>query len=105
MNKTYKSDMMASIHETVSELCDADILDKKTLQKFNELCLTKVEALNAEEIRRIRTSQNVSQSVFALYLNVSKGLISQWERGEKQPSGASLKLLALVKANGLASIA
>jgi putative transcriptional regulator len=38
-------------------------------------------------------------------LNVSKESISQWERGEKHPAGASLKLLSLVEKKGLASIA
>jgi putative transcriptional regulator len=38
-------------------------------------------------------------------LNVSTGLISQWERGEKRPQGASLKLLNLVAQKGLNSVA
>jgi putative transcriptional regulator len=46
-----------------------------------------------------------SQSVFARHLGVSVSLISQWERGEKKPQGASLKLLTLVKKNGLAFVA
>jgi putative transcriptional regulator len=32
-------------------------------------------------------------------------LVSQWERGEKKPSGPSLKLLSLVKHKGLETIA
>jgi putative transcriptional regulator len=36
---------------------------------------------------------------------VTTGLVSQWERGEKHPQGASLKLLALVAKNGLSSVA
>ena len=43
--------------------------------------------------------------MFARYLNVTTGLISQWERGEKHPAGASLKLLNLVRQRGLAAIA
>lgn len=105
MSKTYKSDILAAIHETVSDIHEAQVFDKKTMRKYDDLCLTKVEPLSSDEIRELRLSQNVSQSVFALYLNVSKGLISQWERGEKKPSGASLKLLSLVKENGLESIA
>lgn len=31
--------------------------------------------------------------------------VSQWERGERRPAGASLKLLALVDQRGLAAIA
>jgi putative transcriptional regulator len=47
----------------------------------------------------------VSQTVFANYLNVTSSLVSKWERGEKRPSGASLKLLTLVNQKGLATIA
>jgi putative transcriptional regulator len=32
-------------------------------------------------------------------------LVSKWERGEKRPSGASLKMLSLVAKNGLATVA
>ena len=49
--------------------------------------------------------EHVSQTIFANYLNVTGGLVSKWERGEKRPSGASLKLLSLVEKNGLATVA
>jgi len=32
-------------------------------------------------------------------------LVSEWERGEKRPSGPSLKLFSIVKAKGLDAIA
>jgi putative transcriptional regulator len=49
--------------------------------------------------------EGASQAVFARYLNVTTGLISQWERGEKRPQGASLELLTLVANKGLADVA
>ena len=49
--------------------------------------------------------ENANQAVFARYLNVTTGLVSQWERGEKRPRGASLKLLTLVAKNGLGAVA
>ena len=54
---------------------------------------------------RSRLRENASQAVFARYLNVTTGLVSQWERGEKRPRGPSLKLLALVEKNGLNAVA
>jgi putative transcriptional regulator len=36
---------------------------------------------------------------------VTTGLVSQWERGEKQPQGPSLKLLTLVAKRGLDAVA
>ena len=44
-------------------------------------------------------------TVFAAYLNVTPGLVSKWERGEKHPQGASLKLLSLVEKKGLEIVA
>ena len=40
--------------------------------------------------------ERASQAVFARSLNVTTGLVSQWERGEKRPRGTSLELLTLV---------
>jgi putative transcriptional regulator len=42
--------------------------------------------------------------VFALTLNVTPSLVSQWERGEKKPSGPSLKLLNLADKKGVEAI-
>jgi putative transcriptional regulator len=105
MSKTYRSDALAAIHETASDLHDADVMDKRTLRGFDELCLTSVRPMSAADIRALRARERVSQAVFARYLNVTSGLISQWERGEKRPAGASLKLLNLVDRRGLAAIA
>jgi putative transcriptional regulator len=69
------------------------------------LCLTPVEAYSARKIRSIRLREHASQAVFARYLNVTTSLVSQWERGEKRPSGAALKLLTLVDKRGLQSVA
>lgn len=80
-------------------------MDKRTLRKFDDMCLTPVCPMEPEEIRALRKREHVSQAVFAMYLNVSKSVISQWERGEKRPAGASLKLLALVQEKGLDVIA
>ena len=46
----------------------------------------------------------MSQAIFALALNVTTSLVSQWERGEKKPSGPSLKLLALADKKGIQAI-
>jgi putative transcriptional regulator len=104
-SKTFKSDVLAAIHETASDLSDAGLLDKRTLREFDQLCLTPVTPLSPDEIKEIRLNARVSQSVFAHYLNVSPGVVSQWERGEKHPAGASLKLLVIVRKKGLEAIA
>ena len=61
--------------------------------------------LSPTSIRRIRSKAAVSQAVFAAYLNVTTGVVSKWERGEKQPRGPAAKLLSLAAKHGLAAIA
>jgi len=105
MTKQYRSPVMASIHETAEGLHAAGVMDKQTMRKFDEACLTPVRPLAPEEIRSLREREGASQAVFARYLNVTTSLISQWERGEKHPQGASLKLLSLVAKHGLGTVA
>jgi putative transcriptional regulator len=91
---------MAAVHEAASDLYAVGGLDKMTMRELDLLCLTQVEDLSAREIQALREKAGVSQGVFARVLNVKPGLISQWERGERRPSGPSLKLLSLIKAKG-----
>ncbi len=105
MSKKYRSEAMAAIHETVTALHDIGAIDKQTMRRFDVACLTPIRPLKPEEIKAIREREHVSQTVFANYLNVTTSLVSKWERGEKRPAGASLKLLSLVEKKGLATVA
>jgi putative transcriptional regulator len=105
MAKQYRSPVMASIHETVEGLAAAGVVDLKTMRWFDEACLTPVRPLLPEDIRALREREGASQAVFARYLNVTTGLVSQWERGEKRPQGMSLKLLTVVERFGLERVA
>ena len=104
MPKSYKSDISAAIHETIEGLHKAGLVDKQTMRRFDERCLTIIEKLTGPEIAALRDREGVSQTVFARYLNVPMSLVSQWERDERRPSGAALKLLALVREKGLSAI-
>lgn len=103
--KKYKSAALAAIHETAVGMYEAGVIDKRTMRSFNQECLTPIREFTAEEIRALREREEVSQAVFASYLNVSKDYVSKWERGEKKPAGPSLKLLSLIERKGLAAIA
>ena len=103
--KGYKSDVKAAIHETALDLHEAGLIDKQTMRRFDESCLTPVRKFAPDEIRALREREHVSQTVFALHLNVSKESVSQWERGDKRPAGPAAKLLSIVAARGLAAIA
>jgi len=103
--RVYKSAVKASIHEIADGLHALGVIDKQTMREFDESCLTPIHEFTADEIRELREREEVSQQVFAHYLNVSKDTVAKWEQNLKHPAGPSLKLLSLVKQRGLAAIA
>ena len=105
MTKKYRSDASAAIHETMEALHSIGAIDRQTMREFDEACLTPVLPMPPERIRALREREHLSQPVFALYLNVSKNLISDWERGVKKPGGAALRLLTVIQKKGLMAIA
>lgn len=105
MSRQYKSEALAAAHEAALGLAEAGVMSKRTMRVFDEMCLTPVEEMAPHDIRALRLRENASQAVFARYLNVTASLVSQWERGERRPRGASLKLLTLVEKHGLAAVA
>ena len=101
---TYRSDVLRSAHLAAQDLHAIGAIDKATMRGFDRTCLTQIEELDSDAIKRIRNDAGMSQSVFALTLNVAPSLVSQWERGEKKPSGPSLKLLNLADKKGVDAI-
>ncbi len=100
--KEKKQTMLEVAHEMAKGLHEANVIDATTMREFDTLCLPPVEDLSANQIKKIRLREHVSQPVFAKYLNTSTSTVKQWEQGEKHPRGTSLKLLNLVKDKGLA---
>ena len=105
MSKTYKSEALAAVHEMMEGFYESGAIDKQTMREFDDACLTAVEPMPPEEIRAIREREHLSQPVFARYLNVSKGLVSDWERGVKKPGGPALRLLTVIQKKGVQAIA
>lgn len=105
MSKRKRSEILEVIHESARDLHEIGLMDDMTMREFDAMCLPQVKKYSAEEIKRIRLSQRVSQPVFAAYLNVTKSTVAQWEQGEKKPRSTSLKLLDLVDRKGLKALA
>lgn len=101
----YKSAAVAAMHETMDALYQVGSIDKKTMRDFDETCLKSAVEFQPDEIRALRIREHVSQPVFAVYLNVSRNLISDWERGVKNPGGPALRLLGVVQKHGLDALA
>lgn len=104
MSKKYKSEALAALHESLSDLHDIGVVTAKTMREFDASCLAPVPVLSPAKIAEIRNKVGVSQGIFAKYLTVTTGTVSKWESGKKHPSGPALKLLDLVKQIGRAHV-
>jgi len=98
------SKILKDLHETAKDMHNAGTLDTTTMREFDALCLPPVKKLSARQIKSLRKSNKLSQPVFAAYLNLSPSTIRQWENGDKEPSGPSLKLLNIVREKGIEAI-
>jgi putative transcriptional regulator len=101
MPKKAVSRIARLVHTAARDAHTAGVMTKTTMRKFDTMCLGKVDELKPKEILALREREHVSQAVLARHLNVTTGLISQWERGERKPSGPALTLLSLIKRKGL----
>ena len=77
---------------------------KITMRHLGPQSLNLAEPISGEEIRAMREQAHLSQAVFARYLNLTVGYVSQLERGTKQPKGAALTLLNVIRRKGLQAI-
>jgi len=108
INKT--SRLTKALLETAKDMKDAGVLGKATYEKITMRHLSLkdknklVEPLTGKDIRMIREQANLSQAVFARYLNLTVGYVSQLERGSKRPTGAALVLLNVIHRKGIEAI-
>jgi putative transcriptional regulator len=52
----------------------------------------------------MRERANLSQAMFAHYLNLAADYVSKLECGTKRPTGAALALLNVIKRKGIAAL-
>ncbi len=97
----YKSDVSAAIHSSAAMLHKVGALDKATMRDFDARHLAVPSAIEPAQIKQLREANNVSQPVFARYLNTSESTVEKWETGAKRPSGMALKLLTVIQKHGL----
>jgi putative transcriptional regulator len=110
MKKTQRTSRLArELMETAEGMHKVGLLDRATYDKITMrhigvVGLPKVTPVTADQIRRMRQRARMSQAVFARHLNLTVGYISQLERGTKQPTGAALALLNVIKRKGIEAI-
>ncbi|MDQ5988500.1 MAG: hypothetical protein CSYNP_04260 [Syntrophus sp. SKADARSKE-3] len=103
------SRLTQALLETAKDMKNAGILDKEayeiiTMRHLGVKGKAEIEPLTGEDIRAMREQAHLSQAVFAHYLNLTVGYVSQLERGTKRPTGAALALLNVIRHKGIETI-
>lgn len=70
---------------------------KQTLRKSVVSIPGDPPVYTARKVKRLRKQLNMSQSLFARLLNVSKNTVCKWELDERHPSGPSARLLQIAE--------
>lgn len=104
MKKKYRSDVSESVHATIEGFYKIGLVDKATMEKYDDMCLIPEDSFSPEEIHQIRKERSLSLPMFANHLNVSKSLVADWEKGTKKPDGAAMRLLGAIKRNGVGTL-
>ena len=92
---------LAAMHDSALALHRVGAMADGTMRHFDALCLEPVADLGPDEIKSIRVSNKLSQSLFARLINTSSSTVQKWESGQKHPSGLALKMLQVVKKHGV----
>jgi putative transcriptional regulator len=58
-------------------------------------------AITPNQLVQSSSENDISQAVFAAYLNASISTVQKWENGDKKPSGAAARLLSVIERKGL----
>ena len=96
--------------ETVKDMRASGIMDKAAHEKITMRHLggvhkiPTVAPIKGDDIRALREKAHLSQAVFARYLNLTVGYVSQLERGTKRPTGAALAMLNVIRRKGIEAI-
>ena len=110
MTKNKKpSRLTKALLDTADDMRRVGILDsagheKITLRHLGGKAGIVGKPISGDEIRSLRERAHLSQAVFARYLNLTTGYISQLERGAKQPTGPALVLLNVIRRKGIEAI-
>jgi len=91
-----KKDDFDLLKESLGEVLD-HVKGKITLKTTAIRMPDPAPKMSGKEIAQIRKKCRMSQAVFARTLNVSKETEAKWEQGLRNPNGAALRLLQVIR--------
>ena len=93
-----RDSIKTAIGETVQDMLNSGIKTSFTKRELDSLGIKIPEIqLTTYQIKAIREQMNLSQTVFAMLLNVSPSSIRHWEQGKRKPTGSTKVLLELLE--------
>jgi putative transcriptional regulator len=107
--RTRASRLTKELLETALDMRASGLLTKAEHEKITmrhkaEIPPAVKASLTGRQIRALREHANLSQAVFARYLNLTVGYVSQLERGVRRPTGPALVLLDVIRRKGIEAI-
>lgn len=93
-----------TIMEVILKTAEDVKIDKVTMHEIEKLALPEVRVLTSVQIRKLREESHLSRAVWAKILNVGVTTAQKWEAGTTKPEGAALKLLNVVKSQGVTTL-
>jgi len=89
---------MSSLYEDlVQGLTEAiEIKDGKRQGRITEIEIPELIRYSGKEVRRIRNDANLSQTMLAKFMGVSKKTVEAWEHGTNSPTGPACRLLSII---------
>ncbi len=102
--KNYRSAALEVAHKTASIHYRHGLIKEEAMYEFDVKCLFVSEEFTPRDLEALRKREGVSPTLFAGYLNVPESFVRDWERGARKPVGPVVRLLTIIKANGLSAI-
>ena len=94
--KSFGAEIVEELSELRNTLERGERVDHKYTVKTVELDL-QPRQYEADDVRQVRQSLNVSQAVFAQILAASPESVESWEQGLRKPSPMACRLLDLIQ--------
>lgn len=95
-NNEQHSELFMLLEESMKSCIDGLKTGNIRRQK-RHLDIEPVKHYSPAEIKQVRVNANMTQSVFANLMGVTKKTIEAWERGTNKPSGPARRLFALIE--------